>query len=101
MNEVLIDWAIVSGLAVVLAWVVNQGAAWLGFIASDNVRKGVAFGASFLLAGYFAVQQGGLGLPDLADQPVEFGFALLAASTLVYKAAQQIYDRLWQGLISA
>ena len=100
MEEVLIDWAVVSGAAVVLAFVINQAAAWLGYSASDNVRKGVAFSASFALAGYFALQ-GDLGIPDFDADPVAFAFALMGASVLVYKAAQQIYDRLWQGLLDA
>ncbi len=55
-GEVLIDWAVVSGFAVVLAWVVNQAASWLGYSASSDVKKGVALAASFGLAGYFALK---------------------------------------------
>ena len=100
MEEVLIDWAVVSGAAVVLAFVINQAAAWAGLEISGNVKRGVAFGASFALAGYFALQ-GDLGLPDFAADPVEFAFSLMAVSVLVYKAAQQIYERVWENLIAA
>ena len=99
-GDILIDWAIVSGAAVVIAFVVNQFASWAGYSPSPGVKSGVAFGASLLLAAYFSLQ-GDLGLPDYAVDPVEYLFALAAVSTLVYKAAQQIYDRIWSGLIDA
>ena len=99
-GEVLIDWAVVSGFAVVLAWVVNQAASWLGYSPSSDVKKGVALAASFGLAGYFALQ-GDLGIPDFAVDPTGFVFGLLGATALVNVAARQIYDRLWSGLVDA
>ena len=99
-GDVLIDWALVSGAAVVLAFVVNQLAAWAGYEAPVNVRKGVAFVVALGLSTYFALQ-GDFGLPDYTVDPVEFLFALGGVSTLIYKASQEVYDHIWQGLVAA
>jgi hypothetical protein len=100
MEDILIDWVLVTGIATVLAFVINQAAAWGGLEVSIPVKKGVAFAVSLGLAAYFAFQ-GNLGLPDPAVDPMAFAVALLASATLVFKAAQQVYDRVWSGLISA
>ncbi len=99
-GEILIDWALVSGAAVVLAFIVNQAASWLGYEPSSDAKKGVALAASFALAGFFAFQ-GDLGIPDFAADPSGFVFGLLGATALVNVAARQIYDRIWSGLVSA
>ena len=100
MGEVLIDWALVVGIATVLAFVINQAAVWAGLRISGDVKRGVAYAVSLGLATYFAYR-GDLGLPDPAADPWAFGAALLAAGTLVWKAAEQIYDRVWEPLASA
>ena len=100
MGEVLIDWGVVVGIATVLAFVINQAAVWAGLRISGDVKRGVAYAVSLGLATYFAYQ-GDLGLPDPAADPWAFGAALLAAGTLVWKAAEQIYDRVWEKLVSA
>lgn len=99
-GEILVDWALVTGYAVVLAFVLNQAAAWVGYEASVRVKKYVAYFSALGLATYFALQ-GDFGLPDYTVDPVEFLFALGGVSTLVYKAAQEIYDRIWSNLINA
>ena len=100
MGEVLIDWALVVGIATVLAFVINQAAVWAGLRISGDVKRGVAYAVSLGLATYFAYR-GDLGLPDPAADPWAFGAALLAAGTLVWKAAEQVYDRIWEKLVSA
>ena len=100
MGEVQIDWTLVIGLATVLAFVINQAAAWAGLRISGDVKRGVAYAVSLGLATYFAYR-GDLGLPDPAADPWAFGAALLAAGTLVWKAAEQVYDRVWEKLVSA
>lgn len=100
MDSVLIDWVLVAGIATVLAFVINQAAIWAGLDISGNVKRAVAFAASLGLAAFFAYQ-GDLGLPDPAADPMAFALALLASATLVFKAAQQIYERVWENLVSA
>ncbi len=100
MSEVLIDWVLVAGIATVLAFVINQAALWAGLEISGNVKRGVAFAVSLGLAAFFAYQ-GDLDLPDPAADPMAFALALLAAGTLVFKAAQLIYERIWENLVSA
>ncbi len=93
--EVIINWTLVTGAAVLVAWVLNSGAALVGIDLSENAKKAVAFAASVGLAGYFAFQQ----LPEIpaaADDPAAFALLFLGIVTATFKAAQQIYDRLWK-----
>lgn len=61
----------------------------------DNALKTVAFVVSVVLA-YFVTP---VDLPVLAGDPVAFSIALLAEATLVFKAAQQFYDRVLHALM--
>jgi hypothetical protein len=93
--EVIINWAGVAGAAVLVGWLLNGGANLIGLDLSENAKKAVVFAVSAGLAGYFAFQQ----LPEIpaaADDPAAFALLFLGIVTATFKAAQQIYDRLWQ-----
>lgn len=103
MNEIVINWAIVTAATVLLAFVINQAATWGGLKLSETTKKGVAFGVAVVLSGYFAYSgvNGGFNLPDPGADPAVFALALLSLATAAFKVAQQVYDKLWLGLIDA
>ena len=93
--EVIINFGLVTGAAVVVTWVLNSGANLVGIDLSETAKKAVAFVVSAGLAGYFAFQQLPA-LPPVADDPAAFAVLFLGIVTATFKAAQQIYDRLWK-----
>ena len=97
--DIVINWSIVTVATVILAFVLNQALKWAGVELSANVKKAIVFAAAVGLSGYFAYA-GGVELPDPSD-PFAFAAALLGMATAVFKAAQAIYDKLWQGLLRA
>jgi len=103
MDEIVVNWTLVTAATVLLAFVVNQAAAWGGLELSATTKKGVAFGVAVLLSGYFAYSgaNGGFNLPDPGADPAVFALALLSLATTAFKVAQQVYDKLWLGLIDA
>jgi len=101
--NIVIDWGLVIGASVVLAWAVNSGLPLLGRLLgqswslSTNVKKAVAFGFSVVLTGFWRTP---IELPDPAADPFLFAGALLAQAEVVFKAAQEVYDHLWKAITS-
>lgn len=100
MNEIVINWGIVTTATVLLGFVINQAASWVGLDLSGNVKRSVVFGVAVALSGYFAYT-GGYDLPDPGADPAVFALALLSLATSAFKVAQQIYDKFWTNLLSA
>lgn len=104
--DIVVDGALVTGASVILAFVLNQGYAWLAgkldFLPALTplAKKLVVFVVSAGLAGYSGLRLD-VALPDPAADPALFATTLLAFATAVFKAAQVVYDRVWQGLIEA
>jgi hypothetical protein len=100
--EIVIDWLVVTGVTVALAWVVNSGIPLLGKLfgqaweLSELVKKAVAFSASVGLVYFWRPP---LDLPDPALDPFLFVGALLGQAEVVFKAAQEVYDHIWKGII--
>ena len=97
--EIVVDGTLVTFATVILAFILNQVAAWAGLELSVLAKKLVVFAAAVGLTGYSAYQ-GGFPLP-VGSEPFELGFALLASATAVFKVAQPIYDSIWKKLIAA
>ena len=103
MEEVagpVVSEVLVIGATVILGFILNQGAKWLGLKPSENVKKGVVFVTATVLSGY-ALLQSGVDLPDPVANPIGFALALTSVATLNFKIAQPDYDRLWKGLLAA
>ena len=100
--DIVVDWAVVSLVTVVLAWVVNEGVPLLGrlfkqaWALSDQVKKGVAFLSDI---GLVYTWKPPVALPDPSTDTFLFIESLLAQATLVFKVAQPVYDYIWKGLI--
>ena len=103
--DIVVNGGLVVGASVVLAFVLNQGYTLLaGYLAKwtggriqlpalgEFGKKAVVAGVSLSLAGY-----SGLAIVP-AGSPPEL---LLAYGTAVFKASQQLYDRLWVALLKA
>ena len=97
--EIIVDGGAVTVATVILAFILNQAAAWAGIELSELARKLVVFVVAVGLVGYFAYR-GGFALPASGD-PMELAAYLLAAATTVFKVAQPVYDKIWQGLLRA
>ena len=97
--DIVVDGTLVTVATVILAFILNQVAAWAGLELSVLAKKLVVFVAAVGLTGYSAYQ-GGFPLP-VGSEPFELGFALLASATAVFKVAQPIYDSIWKKLIAA
>jgi len=100
MNEIVINWGIVTTLSVLLGFVINQVLAYFGVRLSVQVKKSVVFAVAVAASAYFA-STGGYELPPLGDDPAIYALALLSLATSAFKVAQLVYDRLWQELIAA
>jgi hypothetical protein len=96
---IVVNWALVTGAIVVLGWLVNEGLALIKQRPlSTEGKKAVAFGVSVGLSGYFALQA----LPALPVPAVDpFGFAIGLGGVMIatFKTAQQIYDKVWNGIV--
>ena len=100
MNEIVINWSIVTGASVLLGFIINQGLAYFDIDISSQAKKLVVFGVAVGLSGYFAVS-GGYDLPDPGADPAVYALALLSLATSAFKAAQKVYDVIWQNLVRA
>ena len=100
MNEIVINWSIVTAASVLLGFIINQALAYFDIDISGQDKKYVVFGVAVGLSGYFAYN-GGYDLPDPAADPSVFALALLSLATSAFKAAQAVYDKLWQALVKA
>ena len=100
MNDIVINWSIVTTASVLLGFIINQALAYFDITVSGPVRKAVVFGVAVALSGYVAVS-GGYDLPDPAVDPSVYALALLSLATSAFKAAQLIYDKLWSALVAA
>ena len=98
--DIVVPAGLVTVATVVLAFVINQALKWAKVELSETVKKGIVFAVATGLTGYFGYQAG-FPLGDPAADPMGFALALLAAATAVFKVAQPIYDRVWQGLLAA
>ena len=97
--NIVINGTLVTVVTVVLAFILNQGAAWAGLELSTLAKKLVVFAVATGLTGYTAVHSGGFPLPT--DDPMALATALLAYSTAVFKIAQPVYDQIWTALLEA
>ncbi|KKL90177.1 hypothetical protein LCGC14_1907250 [marine sediment metagenome] len=102
--EILIPGAVLTIVAVVLGFVINQvlvaaGNRW-SFTVSRRVKIGVVYVTSFVLTGFYSLSAGWV-LPDVAVDPGLFISSLLAFALAVTKAAQPVYDLLGQGILTA
>ncbi len=95
MDEALVlagAMALASALAFGINFLISKGVGK----PSDGVLKGVAFvialGASFLV-----LQPE---FPAPAGDPVNYGIALLSFGVLIFKGAQEFYDRVLKSLFS-
>ena len=102
--EILVPGAVITIVAVVLGFVINQvlvaaGNRW-NFTVSRRVKIGVVYVSSVALTGYYALSAGWV-LPDVAVDPGMFVASLLAFALAVTKAAQPVYDLLGEGILTA
>jgi len=96
--DIVVSGALVTAASVILAFILNQGAAWAGLGLSELAKKLVVFVVAVGLTGYTAYQ-GGISLPS--GDPMQLSVALLAYATAVFKVAQPLYDKIWQNLLAA
>ena len=99
MNEIVINWSIVTAASVLLGFIVNQALAYFDVNLEAQYKKLVVFIVALGLSGYFA-WSGGYDLPG-AEDPMVFALALASFAGSAMKVAQQIYDRLWTALVKA
>jgi len=99
MNEIVVNWSIVTGASVLLGFIINQALAYFDVVLEAQYKKLVVFLVAFGLSGYFA-WSGGYEFPG-ADDPMVFALALVSFAGSAMKVAQQIYDRLWTALVKA
>ncbi len=95
MDEVLVlagAMGLTSALAFGINFLISKGVGK----PSDGVLKGVAFVIS-LGAAYLIAQPA---IPSFEGDPVQFGLVLTAFGTLIFKGAEQIYDRVLKSLLS-
>mgnify|MGYP001560938705 FL=1 len=97
--DIVVDGGLVVAETVILSFILNQAAAWVGLELSALARKLVVFVVAVGLTGYSAYQ-GGLPVGPSGD-PMELAAFLLAGATAVFKVAQPVYDKIWQGLLRA
>ena len=97
--DIVVDGGLVTVATVILAFILNQATRWAGVELSVLARKLVVFVAAVGVTGYSAYR-GGLPIPPAGD-PMELVLFLLVGSTAVFKAAQLVYDRIWEKLLSA
>ena len=97
--DIVVDGTLVTLATVVLAFILNQAAAWAGLELSELAKKLVVFAVAVGLTG-FSAYRGGLPVPPSGD-PMELAAFLLAGATVVFKTAQPLYDKIWQELIKA
>ena len=100
MNEIIINWTIVTTASVLLGFIINQVLAYFNVKLSVQVKKAVVFAVAVALSGYFATS-GGYDLPELGENPAVYALALLSLATSAFKVAQLVYDKLWQELVDA
>ena len=102
MDEIVINWSIVTCASVLLGFIINQALAYFDINLSNQSKKYVVFGVAVGLTGYFAVSGGyGSYLPDPGADPAVYALALLSLATTAFKAAQKVYDVIWSELVSA
>ena len=97
--DIVVDGASVTALTVIVAFILNRGAAWAGLELSTLAKKLVVFVAAVGLTGYSAYNGGFESLPF--EDPLALASALLAQATVIFKVAQPVYDKIWQGLVRA
>ena len=97
--DIVVDGTLVTLATVILAFILNQAAAWAGLELSELAKKLVVFAVAVGLTG-FSAYRGGLPVPPSGD-PMELAAFLLAGATAVFKVAQPVYDKIWQELIKA
>ena len=100
---------LLTSIGVAVVWFLTV--IWTGVFKRDkppeNVLKGIVFVGSVTLAYFWGEAMiPALVLPPIADglftyvyALLEWVTALLAVSVLIFKFAQQIFDRLWQPLM--
>ena len=99
MNEIVVNWSIVTGASVLLGFIINQALAYFDVSLSAQYKKLIVFLVAVGLSGYFA-WSGGYELPG-AEDPMVFALALVSLAGSAFKVAQQIYDVIWQRLLKA
>ena len=99
MNEIVVNWSIVTGASVLLGFIINQALAYFDISLSSQYKKLIVFLVAVGLSGYFA-WSGGYDLPGVED-PMVFALALLSLAGSAFKVAQQVYDVIWQNLLKA
>jgi hypothetical protein len=91
---VVVNWALITTLAMVLAWLTNSGLGFVGVDFGEKGKKAVAFAFSVAAAAFFAIQALPF-VPAPAVDPFGFAYAILGIATGTFKAAQEIYDHVW------
>jgi hypothetical protein len=92
----IVDGGIVAGAVVLLSWVINQGLKLVGVELPEIWRKGIVFVATVALA--FLQDPLDLGTPALEPAYIA---GLLAQVAVLFKAAQVLYDQVFQRLLKA
>ena len=54
MNEIIINWTIVTTASVLLGFIINQVLAYFNVKLSAQIKKAVVFAVAVALSGYFA-----------------------------------------------
>ncbi len=101
IDEIVVAEGLVIAFTVILGFIINQAAAWAGFSFSEVAKKAIVFVVAGALSAFAMVEAGLPELPDVAADPNGFALALLSVTTLNFKIAQPVYDKLWQGLLKA
>ena len=102
MNEIVINWSIVTAASVLVGFVINQALAYFDINLSGRAKKYVVFAVAVGLSGYFALSGGyDFYLPDPGADPAVYALALLSLATSAFKTAQVVYDKLWSSLVAA
>ena len=110
--DIVVDWGMVASATLLLGFVLNQGYVFASALLrkipalADRLPESLSAGSKKLVVYVVAL---GLTasfadfssvLPDASD-PALFVSAIFAFATAIFKVTQEIYDRLWQPLISA
>ena len=108
MDEIAVNWTIVTGAAMLLGFLFNQvfkalAKKWPAFEPVLAYKKHVVFLVALGLAMYFTAQSAIIPPLDLNDPASYSGFGILLAgyATSAFKVAEKIYDVVGKDVLEA
>jgi hypothetical protein len=92
----IVDGSIIAGAIVILSWILNQGLKLIGVELPEVWKKGIVFVITVVLA--FLQNPLDIGVPSFDPGYVA---GLAAQAVILFKAAQILYDQVFQRLLKA